>query len=325
MQIEISKIKHLLKNHFNPPEYRLSVLADIKTPPWGGANQVLIALINELKKNNVQVKNNYVGNKIKNYLLSAKAFNTNQLKTQKFTDSSKVVLHRIAGLFTVARNDPNQKINDDIVFEINNNYATKTIFQSQWSLDLIKKSNYRPVDPIIIPNAPDQSIFNTHNRVEFNTNRKTKLITTSWSSNPQKGGPIYKWLDENLNWDLFEYTFVGQISEKLNNIKHIPPVDSQKLSSILKNHDIFITASQNDAASNALLEGLACGLPVLYMNSGGNPELVKEAGISFNHQEEIKDKLEMLINKYQKYQNNIDIPKIEDVVKKWIALLDPES
>ena len=129
MQIEMNKIQHFLKNHFNEPASRLSVLADIKTPPWGGANQFLIALINELKKNNIQVRNNYVGNKITNYLLSAKAFNINQLNTQKFTDNGKVILHRIAGLFTVARNDPNQKINDDIVFEINNNYATKTIFQ----------------------------------------------------------------------------------------------------------------------------------------------------------------------------------------------------
>ena len=47
----------------------VSILADIKKPPWGGANQFLLALSKQLSANKIKVVNNYVGPKTKNYIL----------------------------------------------------------------------------------------------------------------------------------------------------------------------------------------------------------------------------------------------------------------
>jgi glycosyltransferase involved in cell wall biosynthesis len=42
--------------------------------------------------------------------------------------------------------------------------------------------------------------------------------------------------------------------------------------------DIYVTTKHNDPCPNAVIEALACGLPVVYANSGGVSELVGAAG-----------------------------------------------
>lgn len=43
--------------------------------------------------------------------------------------------------------------------------------------------------------------------------------------------------------------------------------------------DAYVTMKHQDACPNAVIEALACGLPVLYQTTGGVPELVGDAGI----------------------------------------------
>ena len=86
------KIKYVFKNIFDKPKLNkpklrepdsvLSILADIKKPPWGGANQFFIALINQLGKNNIEVKNNYIGNETSNYLLNSIYFDLTKLENE---------------------------------------------------------------------------------------------------------------------------------------------------------------------------------------------------------------------------------------------------
>jgi glycosyltransferase involved in cell wall biosynthesis len=47
--------------------------------------------------------------------------------------------------------------------------------------------------------------------------------------------------------------------------------------------DAYVTLTYNDACPSAVIEALACGLPVLYSNSGGVPELVSQtAGVGLD-------------------------------------------
>ena len=49
---------------------------------------------------------------------------------------------------------------------------------------------------------------------------------------------------------------------------------------IRKGMDVYLILKHNDPCPNTVIEGMACGLPVLYSASGGVPELVgSEAGI----------------------------------------------
>jgi glycosyltransferase involved in cell wall biosynthesis len=180
---------------------------------------------------------------------------------------------------------------------------------------------YEPVKPVIIHNAVDAEIFHPAGRVSFDPDRKIRLISTSWSNNPRKGGPTYKWIEEHLDWDKFEYTFVGNVSETFSRVRHIPPVSSQELASILRTHDIYITASQNDPCSNALIEALACGLPALYLNDGGHPELVGYGGLPFNDHAEILPQLEKLKDNYEMFQRLIVTATMDDVAEKYLAVI----
>ena len=151
--------------------------------------------------------------------------------------------------------------------------------------------------------------------------RKIRLISASWSDNPRKGGPVYKWLDEHLDWGRFDYTFVCRTQERFKNIQHAPAVPSEELAHLLRQHDIYITASERDPCSNSLIEALACRLPALYLNDGGHPELVGLGGLPFEKREEIPAQLERLVTCYHQFQSLICIPTIEDIAKTYLHVI----
>jgi glycosyltransferase involved in cell wall biosynthesis len=227
-------------------------------------------------------------------------------------------VHRVDGPTALIRGKDDGT--DKRMFELNNKYADYTVFQSMWSLfNNIQQGNY-PVNPVIIPNAVDPGIFNRNGKCKFSLKRKIRIISTSWSKNPRKGWDTYKWLDTNLDFERYEYTFVGNVPGEFKNIKLLTAVPSVALAGLLKNSDIYITASKNDPASNALAEALACGLPALYLDSGGHRELVGFGGLSFNKGREIPGKLVELISDYKLFQSLIRVERIQDIVERYLEL-----
>ncbi|MCP8310251.1 MAG: glycosyltransferase [Candidatus Methylarchaceae archaeon HK01M] len=299
----------------------LTILYKFHKSPWGGANQFLSALRKEFLKRGWKVSEK----------LSSKSklciFDSFKLDMDIFRDSTKdykntLMIHRVDGPTIFVRG--NDKELDDVVFEINNKVADITIFQSFWSYRKTIELGYEPINPIIIPNAVDQSIFNRRGRVKFSNKRKINIISTSWSSNPRKGFEVYKWLDNNLDWEKYEYKFIGRTPKdiKFNNIQHLEPMPSEELALKLKESDIYIIASQCDPCSNALIEALACGLPSIYLNDGGHPELVKYAGFGFYMKEEISNLLNHLVMNYEFFQNLISIPTMDEIASKYLSLLN---
>ena len=60
-------------------------------------------------------------------------------------------------------------------------------------------------------------------------------------------------------------------------------LETQQVADWLRSMDIFVLPSLSEALSNALMEAMACGCPVVASNVGGNPELVRngETGLLF--------------------------------------------
>ena len=60
-------------------------------------------------------------------------------------------------------------------------------------------------------------------------------------------------------------------------------LSTEKVTDWLRAIDIFVLPSLSEALSNALMEAMACGCPVVASNVGGNPELVRsgETGLLF--------------------------------------------
>jgi glycosyltransferase involved in cell wall biosynthesis len=177
------------------------------------------------------------------------------------------------------------------------------------------------VQPHVIYNPCDARIFSPEGRVRFDRGRKTRLVSVSWSSNARKGAAVYRWLEDSLDPDRYELTFIGNATETFRRARHLPPLPSRELADELRRHDVFVTATENDAYSNALVEALSCGLPAIYLDSGGSGEAVKQAGFPFRAKEEIPELLERLVDEYEPRQAAISLPSLEEIVDAYLDVL----
>ena len=106
-----------------------------------------------------------------------------------------------------------------------------------------------------------------------------------------------------------EFTYIGNYNEnyKPKNIKLLPPTNGKKLGMLINQHDIYLTATQNEPGAMHYLEGLSCGLPVLYCkNGGGGQEICCMAGEEYYDIKTLLDKIDIVKNNYDKYINKID-------------------
>lgn len=295
---------------------KIHILFDFQAGASGGGNQFLKALKQYFEK-----KNTYCDDVNK---ADAIVFNSHhKLKyslnlKQKYP--KKLFIHRIDGPITLTRDTENF---DYELYQFNNYIADATIFQSEWS----KQQNYKlglskqQFETTII-NAPDISIFNKTDKQKFKSSGKIKIIATSWSPNIKKGFDVYKWLDNNLDFNKYEMTFCGNSPLEFKNIKHIQPLPSNELAKQLKQHDIYITATQKDACSNSLIEAMHCGLPAIALNDGGNPEIIKKGGELFNKKEEIPLLIKKIEEKYTFYTNNINLNNIEKTANMYFNFIN---
>lgn len=286
-----------------------------KKPPYGGSNQFFLALKKEFTRRKFVVGENIIGPNTKIAILNAFAFNEQTINVLHRPQCR--IIHRIDGPVSVYRGSSDTSV-DRYTSELNRKYADVTVLQSQYSLKAYEEMGIFFVSPVIIMNAVDANIFFPSSQKRC-ISPKVKLVATSWSDNPNKGMETYKWLDQNLDWNRFEFTFAGRINCDFQNIKKVSALSSHKLADLLRQHDIYITASMNDPCSNALIEGLACGLPALCANSGGHPEIVGQAGFCFNEKEEIPELIDRLVGEYDSRRDEISIPSIQEVVEQYIS------
>ena len=295
---------------------KISIIFPISDSATGGGNQFL-----KMLKTNLQKRGLYSELKEADVVLFNSYQYIPEVVAAKRRYPDKIFIHRIDGLMKLY-NKPEDK-RDSIVLLANKWISDGNIYQSNWSRERnyefgMEKSRFENT----IYNAADSSIFNHNGKVEFDRKRKTRIIATSWSSNIKKGFNVYRYLDDTLDWNKYEMTFVGNSPLEFHNIKHKQPMISLNLSEELKKHDIYISASQKDPCSNSVIEALSCGLPVLCLNDGGHPELVKEGGLLFQKEEEIPTLLEKLATHYEEYQRRISVTSMEKVVDEYVLLAE---
>lgn len=286
-------------------------------PPWGGANQFLIALRLELRRRGLRVESNAISRRTRGAILNAFVVDERRLRT--LLHPGVRVVHRVDGPVSAYRGFDDGA--DARIRAINDEFAHTTVFQSQYSLAAHRELGIELREPVVIPNAVDPAIFHPPAAREPLPGRRVRVVASSWSSNPNKGGAVYAWLDEHLDRDRYELTFVGQTQAELRHAQVVPPVGQRELAAILRAQDVYLTASLHDPCSNALLEGLACGLPAVYARSGGHPELVGEAGLGFDGAEEIPALLDRLVADHDGYRGRIAIPGLGEVADRYLEAL----
>ena len=295
----------------------LSIFHEYAPPPSGGGHQFMRALENEFNRRGLRIENNQLSRNTPVCLFNSFNFDFKHLNRQRHRQCRMV--HRVDGPIAVYRGTDDGT--DHRIEAINQKLADATIFQSHYSLGKHQELGLIFKAPIVIPNTADPEIFSPAGRMSFGENRKIRLISVSWSDNINKGALVYQWLDEHLDWSRYDYTFIGRSPIAFRNIRMVAPQASDIVAQELRRHDIYITASRNDPCSNSLLEALACGLPALYLNSGGHSEITGEGGLPFEDPLDIPGLLEELTARYCHYQALIRIPAISDVATQYLKVL----
>ena len=292
---------------------KVSIGAKVFDGPWGGGNLFVKNLSKTLKSKGHEVVYDLNDNDLDIILLTdprkkseSSKFTHKEIKKYKEKQNNDViVVHRINEC------DERKQTRGVNKFYIKaNKIADHTIFVSQWLKDIYIKSGFSSEDYSVIMAGADLTVFNSDGVIDFNKKEKLKIVTHHWSNNWNKGFNIYEKLDnllEELEWsEKFEFTYIGNLPKNFNfkNSKILSPLEGVDLAKELKNHHLYLTASLNEPSGNHHIEAAQCGLPILFINSGGIPEYCEGFGLGFE-EENFNDKLKEITKDYDFYKNQM--------------------
>jgi glycosyltransferase involved in cell wall biosynthesis len=296
----------------------LALFHEFAPPPTGGGHQFLRALLRELRSRGLDVEENRLSSGTPACLFNSFNFDFRRLRRFARARSARLV-HRVDGPIGAYRGFDDGT--DRRILQLNRALADATILQSRYSLERHLELGLELREPTVIPNTVDPLVFHPPAAREPLEGRRVRVLATSWSDNPRKGSSTLAALDRVLDTERFEVTFVGRTQARLERVRHLDPVPSGALAEILRAHDLYLAPSHDDPCSNALLEALACGLPAVFRRSGGHPELVGEAGIGFDDDEEVPAVLERLAGEIDARRADIRVPALADVADRYLEVL----
>jgi glycosyltransferase involved in cell wall biosynthesis len=299
----------------------LALFHEFAPPPSGGGHQFLRALVGELEARGLHVEQQRISEGTPACLFNS--FNFDFARLRRFSARGARMVHRVDGPVGVYRGFDDGT--DERIARINAELASATILQSRFSLEKHRELGIELRDPVVVPNAVDPAIFHRPAAREPLEGRRVRVVATSWSDNPRKGGDALAWLDRELDHTRYELTFAGRAPARYEHVALVGPLDSNALAELLRTQDVYVAPSYDDPCSNALLEALACGLPAVYRDSGGHPELVGGGGLPFRADEELGDVLERLVAELDERRAAITTHPIGWVVDRYLEILAPAA
>lgn len=291
---------------------KVHILYRFRDGPFGGGNQFLRALRDVWQRQDCYVE----VPECADIILINSLDNYHRLLMLRLLNKKAIFIHRVDGLFQYHR-PIGGVLEDRLTHVINRYFANATIFQSCWSrrkhhqLGCTSKSH-----EVVFHNVADPKFF--YPKKPSLLRSRVRLIAVSWSSNLKKGYHLYDYLDKHMDWSHFEMTFIGNSPLEFKHIRSLKPMPSKQLGDELRNHDVYISCSKDDACSNSLLEAIACGLPVAAVRSGGNPELVRGHGLLFEGELDVIETIERLIAEYTYFKTTSSKLGIEEVAERYI-------
>lgn len=275
----------------------------IVSGPWGGGNQILKLFQGFLIRRKHQIDYRLTDDADVVIIMDAKesscSFTMDNLRQFKRKTGIKVI-HRINDNGSHRKN--NVERSDNLMIEVNKEFANKTIFISQWLKDYYVKRGLKLNHSYVIANGTDRGLFYPSSNVIRKADEPLKIITHHWSSNMAKGFAIYDELDKfcHKNPDIAQFKFLGNYPNGM--LKTCNKVSLKPYTEIpfyLMSQDLYVTATQFESGGCHIIEGMACGLiPIVRYGGGGTEEYSKDFSCCYNDFEELK---KCIINLYENY------------------------
>jgi len=284
---------------------------------WGGGNLFVKSFKNYLQEKKIKVTHYLNESDIDIILLTEPRFESSSSTItlleaklyKRFVNNKVKIIHRI--------NECDERKNTNYVnkkmthISKNSDY---TIFVSHWLKTLYEEFGLIKHNSKVILSGSDGKIFNTQNKKVWDGKSKLKIITHHWGNNWNKGFDVYSRIDillDNSKFnEKFSFTYIGNLPKNFffKNVIYKKPLISEELSKELKSHDLYITGSLNEPSGNHQIEASLCGLPVMYINSGGIPDYQNNFGTEFNLNN-LEIILEDVYKNYSKYYSkNLNFP-----------------
>jgi glycosyltransferase involved in cell wall biosynthesis len=174
-------------------------------------------------------------------------------------------------------------------------YLDKLIFS--WLSPIIWKNakfvivNSKKLKKLALLSSPKQRFYLIHNGINtkkfehksYRFSNKVKVLAVGRFV--KRKGFIYL-IEALKGLKNISLTFVGEgpLLEQLKHQSHdlevtfLGNIRHDKMASVYKDYDIFVLPSLNEGMSNAVLEAMACGLPLILTDVGGSFELINGNG-----------------------------------------------
>lgn len=256
--------------------------------PYGGANAFLRSLVTQLELRGITTTSDPAA-PFDIALLNALTDGLDLDRVRRLSERGRPLLHRKTGYRGRGSAGQRQLVGGAVLGDTQQielgAYVEHTVFQSRYSRDVFVAAGFRGAYTVI-PNGVDDAVFHP-DRPEgadgpaWRPGQPLRVVVSTWSSDENKGFAEYRRIDEQLagRRDV-EVTLVGRVPDgtRFRHIRVVRPQPPNELAVTLRRHHVVLQLAKWETCSNALLEGLSCGLPAVYLDSGANAELAAPYG-----------------------------------------------
>ena len=300
--------------------------------PWGGGNLFVKSLKDYLENRKVSVVHKLNVQDIDIILLteprvesSSSSITLLEAKLyKKYINNNVKIIHRINECDE--RKNTN-KVNKKMLHVSNN--SDYTVFVSYWIRDLYWKLGLKKNNSKVIMSGSNKKIFNNNDYEAWDGSSKLKILTHHWGNDWNKGFDVYSKIDNLLDNEefnkKFNFCYIGNLPKGFNfkNTVYKKPMSGLALAAEIKSHHLYITGSLNEPSGNHQIEASQCGLPVMYIKSGGIPDYQRDYGIEFQI-DNLENKLNEVLSDYELFfKKNLNFPySAEKMNKDYFELFD---
>jgi glycosyltransferase involved in cell wall biosynthesis len=253
---------------------------------WGGANQWTSQLTNFLRFAGYEVRHDLkkpVDAIVMTHtgLSAGVSFTADEVEAYRGRFPSVPCIHRIND------NDIRKGTGEmDTALARASRVADHTVFVSGWLRDYHSEKWFdaKRSHSVIEPGA-DPSVFHPFGNKVPGDSEPLRIVTHHWSDHWSKGFDVYSEIDGAIasgRLPGFELWIVGRWPKDLQwkCARTFPPNQGPGLADILRQCHLYVSASRHEPGAMHPVEGLQCGLPLLYhKDSGGTVMLGQRYGL----------------------------------------------